>query len=132
LLCEEGAALLVDCRSLEAENVPLDLTKAGLALLVCDTPVERGLTDTSYNDRRAACQRPTRMLGVEQLRDARKEALQRLSGEELKRARHIVSENARVVEAVAALRAENFRELGRLLHQVDVPPHRRPVVMTRS
>src|SRR5215218_9681388 len=40
LLCEEGAALLVDCRSLEAENVPLDLKGADLALLVCDTRVE--------------------------------------------------------------------------------------------
>jgi galactokinase len=116
LLCEEGAALLVDCRSLEAETVPLDLTKVGLALLVCDTRVERGLADTGYNDRRAACERAAKILGVEQLRDARKKDLQRLSGEELKRARHIVSENTRVLEGVAALRAENFRELGRLMY----------------
>jgi galactokinase len=116
LLCEEGAALLVDCRSLEAENVPLDLKKAGLALLVCDTRVERGLADTGYDDRRATCERAARTLGVEQLRDARKEDLERLSGEELKRARHVVTENARVLEAVEALRAEDFRELGRLMY----------------
>jgi galactokinase len=116
LLCEEGAALLVDCRSLEAENVPLDLKKAGLALLVCDTRVERGLADTGYNDRRAACERAAQALGVEQLRDAQKEDLDRLSGEELKRTRHIVSENARVLEAVEALRTEDFRELGRLMY----------------
>jgi galactokinase len=53
---------------------------------------------------------------VEQLRDARREDLEPLSGEELKRARHIVSENARVLEAVEALRAENFWELGRLMY----------------
>jgi galactokinase len=116
LLCEEGAALLIDCRSLEAENVPLDLKKAGLVLLVCDTRVERGLADTGYDDRRATCERAARTLGVEQLRDARKEDLERLSGEELKRARHVVSENARVLEAVGALRAEDFRELGRLMY----------------
>src|ERR687894_955692 len=116
LLCKEGAALLVDCRSLEAKNVPLDLKGADLALVVCDTRVERGLADTGYNDRRSACERAARMLGVEQLRDAREEDLERLSGEELKRARHIVSENARVLEAVEALRAEDFRELGRLMY----------------
>jgi galactokinase len=116
LLCEEGAALLVDCRSLEAENVPLDLKGANLALLVCDTRVERGLADTGYNDRRAACERAARTLGVEQLRDARKEDLERLSGEELKRARHIVSENARVLEAVEALREGDFQEVGRLMY----------------
>jgi galactokinase len=116
LLCEEGAALLVDCRSLEAESVPLDLMGAGLALLVCDTRVERGLADTGYNDRRAACERAAGTLGVEQLRDAQQEDLGRLSGEELKRARHVVTENARVLEAADALRVGNFEELGRLMY----------------
>jgi galactokinase len=116
LLCEEGAALLVDCRSLEAESVPLDLKGAGLALLVCDTRVERGLADTGYNDRRAACERAAGTLGVEQLRDAQQEDLGRLSGEELKRARHVVTENARVLEAADALRVGNFEELGRLMY----------------
>ena len=116
LLCAEGAALLVDCRSLEAEAVPLDLKKAGLALLVCDTQVERGLADTGYNDRRAACERAAEALGVEYLRDAREEDLKRLSGEELRRARHIVSENSRVLEAVDALRAEDYQGLGRLMY----------------
>jgi galactokinase len=116
LLCEEGAALLVDCRSLQAYSVPLDLDGAGLALLVCDTRVERGLADTGYNDRRAACERAAEALGVEYLRDARTEDLKRLSGEEFKRARHIVSENARVLEAVEALRAEDYGELGRLMY----------------
>src|SRR3712207_1308154 len=86
LLCERGAALLIDCRSLEAKNVPLDLEGAGLALMVCDTRVERGLADTGYNDRRATCESAARVLGVEQLRDAREEDLDLLSGEELKRA----------------------------------------------
>src|ERR687893_2610546 len=116
LLCEAGSALLIDCRSLEAKGVPLDLEGAGLALLVCATRVERGLADTGYNDRRAACERAARALGVELLRDASEGDLGRLSGEELKRARHIITENVRVLEAVEALQEGDFRELGRLMY----------------
>jgi galactokinase len=115
LLCEAGAALLVDCRSLDAESVPLDLQAAGLALIVCDTRVERGLADTGYNDRRATCERAASMLGVEELRDATEGDLDLLSGAELKRARHVISENARVLEAVEALRDRDFEEFGRLM-----------------
>jgi galactokinase len=116
LLCEAGAALLVDCRSLDAESVPLDLEAAGLALVVCDTRVERGLADTGYNDRRATCERAASMLGVEELRDATEGDLDLLSGAELKRARHVISENARVLEAVGALRNRHFEEFGRLMY----------------
>jgi galactokinase len=106
----------VDCRSLEAESVPLDLEGAGLALLVCDTRVERGLAETGYNDRRAACERAARALGIKELRDATEGDLDLLSGEELKRARHVVSENARVLEGVEALKDKNFDEFGRLMY----------------
>jgi galactokinase len=116
LLCEAGAALLVDCRSLDAERVPLDLEAAGLALVVCDSRVERGLADTGYNDRRATCERAAKMLGVEQLRDATEEDLDLISGAELMRARHVISENARVLKAVDALRDKDFEEFGRLMY----------------
>lgn len=112
LLCGEGTALLIDCRSLEAEPVPLDLAAAGLALVVCDTRVERGLASTGYNDRRAACERAAARLGIPLLRDASEKDLGALSGEEFKRARHIVTENARVLEAAEALRAGDFGRLG--------------------
>jgi galactokinase len=115
LLCEAGSALLVDCRSLAAQSVPLDLEAAGLALVVCDTRVERGLADTGYNDRRATCERAASMLGVQELRDATEGDLDLLSGAELKRARHVISENARVLEAVEALRHRDFDEFGRLM-----------------
>jgi len=116
LLCEAGAALLVDCRSLEAQSVPLDLEAGGLSLVVCDTRVERGLADTGYNDRRATCERAAARLGVEALRDATEGELKLLSGEELKRARHVVTENARVLKAVEALRDRDFDEFGRLMY----------------
>jgi galactokinase len=107
---------LIDCRSLEASSVPLDLEDAGLSLLVCDTKVERALGNTGYNERRAACERAARALGVEQLRDATLEDLGRLRGEELKRARHVISEDNRVLEAVEALKRGDYEALGRLMY----------------
>jgi galactokinase len=116
LLCREGEALLIDCRSLEAEGVPLDLQGAGLTLLVCDTRVERSLAATGYNERRATCERAARILGVPQLRDARPEDLTQLTGLEVKRARHVVTEDGRVLAAVKALQGNGFAAFGRLMY----------------
>ena len=82
LLCREGSALLIDCRSLEARSVPIDLDANDLALVVCDTRVQRTLGATGYNERRAACERAAQTLGVASLRDATEEDLDRLSGVE--------------------------------------------------
>ncbi len=117
LLCEVGHALLVDCRSLEEENVPLDLEGAGLTLLVCDTRVERELGGTEYNDRQETTARAAKKLGLEALRDASETDLENLSGDELKRARHVVTEQARVMEAVEALKNRDFEAFGRLLYE---------------
>jgi galactokinase len=116
LLCEAGACLFVDCRSLASRRVPLDLHRAGLALLVCDTRVERALAATGYNDRRATCERAAVLLGVTELRDATKEDLVRLSGDELRRTRHVVTENERVLEAMRALEADDMRTFGALMY----------------
>lgn len=117
LLCKEGNALLVDCRSLEEEHVPLDLESAGLALLVCDTRVERELGDTGYNDRQETTARAARELGLEALRDASEDDLERLSDDELKRTRHVVTEQRRVMQAVEALKNEDFEMFGKLLYE---------------
>ncbi|HLH73114.1 MAG TPA: galactokinase [Chloroflexota bacterium] len=117
LLCQDGAALLIDCRSLEAETVPLNLDAAGLSLLVCDTRVKRGLGATGYNERRATCEQAARILGVAQLRDATIVDVARLAGLELKRARHVVSEDDRVLAAVTALRAADFTTFGHLMYE---------------
>ena len=116
LLGEEGSALFIDCRSLDAKAVPLDLEAADLILLVCDTNVHHAHTDSGYNDRKQTCEDAAKSLGVEELRDATEEDLEKLEGEELKRARHIVTENARVLEAADALRGEDYAELGRLMY----------------
>jgi galactokinase len=116
LLCQAGTALFIDCRSLEAETVPLDLGKADLTLLVCDTQVTRELGATGYNDRRQACERAAYILCVRELRDAHVQDLENLSGKELKRARHVVTENARVLEAVQVLQRQDFGSFGRLMY----------------
>ena len=116
LLCQAGTALLIDCRSLEAEPVPLDLRGANLTLLVCNTQVSRELSATGYNARRQACERAAHTLGVRELRDAHLQDLEKLSGEERKRARHVITEDARVLEAAQALRRQDFGAFGRLLY----------------
>ena len=116
LLCQQGSALLIDCRSLASEQVPLDLETAGLSLVVCDTRVKRQLAATrEYNERRATCARAAETLGVAQLRDATMDDLARLSGEELRYARHVVTENARVLAGVEALRRRDFAAFGELM-----------------
>ena len=119
LLCREGHALLLDCRSGETEHVPFDLAAAGLALLVTDTRAEHALNDGQYAARRDACDRAAAELGVISLRDVDPEglevALERLSDDVLRRrTRHVVSEIARVRSTVEALRAGDLEEVGRL------------------
>jgi galactokinase len=116
LICEAGAALFIDCRSLELEYIPLDLDRADLTLLTCRTAIQRGLRDSAYNDRQAACTAAAARLGVAALRDATEADLDRLSGEDLKRARHVVRENARVLAAVEALRQQDFAAFGALMY----------------
>jgi len=115
LLCQEGTALLLDCRSLEATQIPLNLAEADLTILVCDTRVSRELGATGYNERRLACERAAYTLGLKELRDAHLEDLDKHCGEEQKRARHVITENERVLQAVQALHRQDFGAFGRLL-----------------
>jgi galactokinase len=117
LLCQAGSALLIDCRSLDAEVIPLELDRHGLTLLVGDSRVKRGLGATAYNERRASCEAAAGTLGVPQLRDASLDDLAKLSGVTFQRARHVVTENARVLAAVAALRSDDFATFGRLMDE---------------
>jgi galactokinase len=119
MLGEEGRALFVDTRDLDVEPVPLAVADEGLALLVLDTNVPRRLAEGAYGERRAQCEEAARLLGVRSLRDASPDAVEARAtdlGDVLhRRARHVTTENARVLEAVEALRAADFPRLGRLL-----------------
>lgn len=118
VLCRAGHALFLDCRTLATEQVPLDLT--GLAILVVDTRAPRRLVTGEYAARRAACEQAARELGVAALRDVPPDALDwvlpRLADEVTRRrVRHVVTENRRVLDTVALLRAGRVREIGPLL-----------------
>ncbi len=116
LLCQEGTALLIDCRTLDARSVPLGLTAAGLCLLVCDTGAERHLVASGYNERRASCERAVAALGIESLRDATIDDLSGRQGEDFRRARHVISENERVLDAVSSLERRDFEMFGELMY----------------
>ena len=119
MLGRAGHALFLDTRSLDTEQVPLPLEAAGLRLVVIDTRAGHRLVDGAYADRRAACEAAAATLGVSALRDATPEqveaAADALGEEGLRRARHVVTENARVLEAVRLLRAGELERLGPLL-----------------
>ncbi len=123
VLCTAGHALHLDTRDRSSEQVPLDLAAAGLALLVVDSGTTHDHAVGGYGDRRRECEEGARRLGVEFLCDvpdvAGLAALDDGTAEGavlLRRARHVVTEDARVAEVVALLRAgADPREIGPVL-----------------
>ncbi len=112
---EAGMAMLIDCRSLEASAVPIP---EDLAILIVHSGIERGLVDGAYNERRAACEAAAAHFGVTALRDvtpAQLAGADSLDPVTLRRARHVVTENARVLDAVAALGRNDLAALGALM-----------------
>ncbi|HEV8652162.1 MAG TPA: galactokinase [Actinomycetes bacterium] len=108
MACTANHVLLLDCRSLAAEQVPLTLHSAGLVLLVVDTRVAHALVGGAYAERRRACEQAAQILGVAALRDATEASLEaaseRLGDVRYRRARHVVQENARVLAVAELLR----------------------------
>jgi galactokinase len=103
-----GHALAVDFRTLAVEALPLPLERAALALLVIDTRSPHELAEGQYAERRRTCQSAAEALGVANLRAATLSSLVRLERShplELRRARHVISENARVTDSLAILHA---------------------------
>ena len=116
MLAADGAALLVDFRDGSTEPVPLGLAGAGLRLLVIDTRVRHALADGQYGQRRRDCEEAAGLLGVATLGEATAADVERLTDPRLRaRARHVVSEIARVDELVALVRAGRVAECGPLL-----------------
>ncbi|RWZ59617.1 galactokinase [Labedella populi] len=121
LLGEADAAVFLDCRSLEAEAVGLGFERAGLEVLIVNTHVSHDHATGGYASRRAACERAADALHVVALRDASLDELRaarddgRLDDEAFRRARHVVTENARVLDTVATLRDVGAAAIGSLL-----------------
>ena len=117
-----GHALLLDCRSLDYKNVPLDTTDT--AVVICDTNVKHDLAASGYNTRRAECEEAVERLkaflpGIEQLRDVSLADFakyhERLPEVICRRARHIVTENSRTLKAAEALKSHDLKEFGKLM-----------------
>jgi galactokinase len=124
LLSAEGAALFLDCRDGSSSHVDLGLGTdrfgpGGLAVLVVDTRVKHEHVSGGYAARRAACERAAAALGVRALRDVTPGQLlaarDRLGAQDYRRARHVVTEDQRVLDTVAALRAGDHAAVGGLM-----------------
>lgn len=113
---QQGHALLIDCRSLALTPVPWPRE---LAVVVIDSRVPRGLVDSEYNLRRAQCEAVAAALGLPALRDASLEQLNgaasRIDPVAFRRARHVITENARTLAAAQALQDGNWVRLGQLM-----------------
>ncbi len=109
-------ALLIDCRSLQTQSVPLP---PGTVVVVLDTATRRGLVDSAYNERRAQCEAVAQLFGVKALRDVTLEQLNekrdQLDRVAYRRARHVISENDRTLMAVDAMKHGEAIELGQLM-----------------
>jgi galactokinase len=114
---KSGYALFLDCRSLEIEHAPLP---ENIAVVILDTSTRRGLVESAYNERRSQCEEAAKKLGVKALRDVTSEMWEAgrgtLSDVVMRRARHIVTENARVLQAVKAMKAGDVTQLGKLFN----------------
>lgn len=119
LLGEADSAVFLDCRSLDAEVIPLGFVAEGLTLLVIDTHVAHAHAGGGYAARRASCEAGARTLGVASLRDVRIDDLERaaeqLDEETFRRVRHVVTENQRVLDTVRALREHGPGVIGPFL-----------------
>jgi galactokinase len=116
MLAEPGHALLLDFADRSAIPVELPVEDAGLVLMVIDTRVSHELTDGSYGDRRGECAAAAEALGLPSLRDVSLEAVERLPDPVLRRrARHVVTENVRVLSSVGAIGDRDWEALAQLL-----------------
>jgi galactokinase len=109
-------ALLIDCRSLDVRPVALP---AETAILIVHSGISRGLVDGHYNERRASCEAVARQLGAAALRDVTPGELEAartgLDPVAYRRARHVVTENARTLAAAEAMATGDLIALGELM-----------------
>ncbi|MEZ9158855.1 galactokinase [Vibrio lentus] len=109
-------AMLLDCRSLETQAVSMP---EDMAVVIINSNKKRGLVDSEYNTRREQCEEAARIFGVPALRDVTIEQfnakVSELDEMVAKRARHVITENDRTVEAAQALRTHDMKRMGELM-----------------
>lgn len=123
LLGQAGHALLLDCLTLDTSQVPFDPAAAEASLLLVNTRAKHDLVDGEYGQRRAECEQAARRLGISSLRSLTNPAdVDQLADPVLRRrARHVVTDNQRVLDVVALLSTplgtpvDIYRDIGQLL-----------------
>ena len=120
LMGKHDFALLLDCRDLSTRQVRVDFASHGLKLLIIDTQAHHALVDGGYAERRSQCESVAASLQVKSLRDLTFTELQAAEKElaplNFRRARHVVTEIQRVLDAVIALESDHFEDFGQLLN----------------
>jgi galactokinase len=115
---EKDHALLIDCRTMDLTPVPLP---PDTTIVIMDTMTRRGLVESAYNERREQCENAASRLRVAALRDVSLEMLEEMAGEldpvVYQRAKHVVTENERVLRAVEALQRGDPAVFGALMNQ---------------
>src|SRR5262249_39788934 len=118
VLAQEGHALLLDCRSRTTKAVRM--TDPTITVLIINTNLRHKLADGEYALRRAECESAARAMGVTALRDVTagqiESARKRMEPAVFRRARHVVSENERTVEAAEAIQAGEWARVGELMY----------------
>jgi galactokinase len=113
-----GHAVLIDCRTLDITAVPLP---ENVVVVILDTATRRGLVDSAYNERRRQCEAAAAFFGVAALRDVTPDQIETraggLDGVAARRARHVVTENARTLAAADAMRRGDAAGLGTLMNE---------------
>ncbi|MEJ6951426.1 galactokinase [Natronospora cellulosivora (SeqCode)] len=127
-LGKKDHALMIDCRTNEYELIPF--ISKNYKIVIVNSKVERGLVDSEYNQRRAECEKAVEFFSkkldhkIRALRDVSLDEFNKYSDqlEEVvrKRARHVISENNRVLTAVAALKNNDFSSFGKLMNDSHI------------
>lgn len=120
-----GHALLIDCRTLEYRAMPIGNAQEEARVVICNSMIRHDLTDGAYNRRRAECEEGVRRLSghipdIKALRDVDIEDFDHYAGSlpevVRRRCNHVITENARTLEAARALEAGDLRLFGQLMY----------------
>ena len=116
---KKNCLMRLDCRSMEFQYFPFE--PKGYKLVLVDSVVKHELVDSPYNKRRESCERVAAKLGIETLRDAEMEDLERIkaeiSEEDYMRAKYVIGEKQRVLDVCSALEAGDYNTVGERMYQ---------------
>ena len=122
--CKKGSAMLLDCRSLERNEIPFETDDS--VAVVCDTKVEHSLASTEYNKRREECEEGVRLLQkhlpkIKALRDVSLDELEKYKSSVTetvyRRCRHVISENVRTLKAAEFFKSKDLTAAGKLMFE---------------